>query len=230
MSMHNNKWTIIVTCFLVCTALTFWVPQLNAKESTGDIIADKPASSASSDENTTDDSSVQNENLTTLFDTTDPYLTEGEFEITEETEDIPAQRILISLVDQRMWVFGNGEIIQRFLVSTGVPGHRTPTGNYSVRNQWTRAYSHKYDAWMLNWMGITPDGMYGMHALAGNSYLRYLGSVASHGCIRLSHEDALWLYEWIQIGTPVEIVDDWEEPVEEPEPAKGSYHEVYPFL
>ena len=124
----------------------------------------------------------------------------------------PEKRVLVSLADQQMWVFEGDTILQRFLVSTGTWGHRTPTGNYKVRNQALRAYSVKYDAWMLHWMAITPNGAFGMHSLLGTSYLRKLGSVASHGCIRLSHEDAEWLYNWVDIGTPVEIVDDWEEP------------------
>ncbi len=129
-----------------------------------------------------------------------------------EPPSVPQQSIIISLTDQRMWVFEGDMIVQRFPVSTGVSGHRTPPGHYSVRSRAPRAYSRKYDAWMLNWMAITPDGSFGMHALQGTSYLRHLGSVASHGCIRLSHENARWLYDWVRIGTPVDIVVDWDEP------------------
>ena len=138
-------------------------------------------------------------------------------EFYEEQEEYAVNHVLISLADQQMWVFEGDTILQRFSVSTGVPGHRTPTGEYSVRNRSLRAYSNKYDAWMLHWMAITPDGLYGMHGLQGTSYLRHLGSVASHGCIRLSHEDAEWLYSWVDIGLRVEIVSDWEEPPEEKE-------------
>jgi len=133
----------------------------------------------------------------------------------EEVAQVPEKNIIISLADQRMWVFENGNIVQRFLVSTGTWGHRTPTGDYQVHNRALSAYSQKYDAWMLHWMAITSDGQIGMHALQGTSYLRHLGSVASHGCIRLSHEDAIWLYGWVAIGTPVQIVDDYTEPPEE---------------
>ena len=130
-------------------------------------------------------------------------------------EDIePDRHIIISLADQRMFIFENGVNIQTFLVSTGVPGHRTPTGSYSVHSRSPRAYSNKYECYMPHWMAITGDGMYGMHALEGTSYLRLLGSVASHGCIRLAPENATWLYEWVEIGTTVDIVDDYEEPVE----------------
>jgi len=135
--------------------------------------------------------------------------------LTDDEPAEPIKHVLISLADQLMWVFEGNVIMQRFPVSTGVPGHRTPTGTYSVYNMSARAYSNRYECWMLHWMAITPDGMYGMHALQGTSYLRHLGSVASHGCIRLSREDAIWLYEWAEIGMQAEIVSDWEEPPRE---------------
>jgi hypothetical protein len=134
--------------------------------------------------------------------------------ITPEVAAEPDRHIIISLADQRMFVFEYGVIIQRFLVSTGVPGHRTPTGSYTVHSQSLRAWSNKYECYMPHWSAITADGQYGMHALEGTSYIQHLGSVASHGCIRLSPEDATWLYDWVEIGTPVEIVDNYDEPPE----------------
>ena len=132
-----------------------------------------------------------------------------------ETPSEPVKSVIISLTDQQMWVFEDDTIVQKFPVSTGRPGHPTPTGDYSVHSRSPRAYSRRYECYMLQWMAITSDGMIGMHALEGHSYERHLGSVASHGCIRLSHENAQWLYGWVEIGTPVDIVSDWEEPVRE---------------
>jgi len=140
-------------------------------------------------------------------------------------DEEPVKSIIISLADQAMWIFENESIIRRFPVSTGRPGHPTPPGSYSVHNRSLRAYSQRYECYMLNWMAITGDGMIGMHALEGHAYERHLGSVASHGCIRLSHEDALWLYDWVEIGIPVEIVTDWDEPV----PQQEETLEEYPF-
>jgi lipoprotein-anchoring transpeptidase ErfK/SrfK len=135
--------------------------------------------------------------------------------VDDEDESEPESRVLISLADQHMWIFEGDAILTRFPVSTGVPGHRTPPGHYSVRSKAPRAYSRRYECWMLDWMAITPDGLYGMHSLEGTSYLRRIGSVASHGCIRLTHEDARWLYDWVEVGMPVEIVQDWDEPEED---------------
>ena len=166
--------------------------------------SDKPPSATDSHESDTTSSTDRD----TLIDRN------AVAEIDENYE--PEKHILISLADQMMWIFEDDEIIQRFPVSTGVQGHRTPTGSFRVWNKAHRAYSNRYEVWMLKWMAITPDGMFGMHALQGTSYLRRIGSVASHGCIRLRHEDADWLYEWAKIGTPVEIVHEWDEP-QEPE-------------
>lgn len=139
----------------------------------------------------------------------------------------PEKKIIISLADQEMWVFENDKIVERFPVSTGRPGHSTPPGKYSVHNLAPRAYSKPYDCYMLQWMAITGDGEIGMHALEGTSYERHLGHVASHGCIRLSHDNAEWLYDWVEIGTPVEIDAEWQEP---PEPVNEDEVLVdYPF-
>jgi hypothetical protein len=55
---------------------------------------------------------------------------------------------------------------------------------------------------MLYWMGFN-HGI-GFHALAGNSYYKHLGvKKSSHGCIRISREDAKYLYGKTDIGTPV---------------------------
>jgi lipoprotein-anchoring transpeptidase ErfK/SrfK len=84
----------------------------------------------------------------------------------------------------------------------------TPPGQYSVVNKSPKAYSQKYDAWMLHWMGLTKDGSYGMHGLEGSSYERRLGGVASHGCVRLSRAYAKELYSRVTVGMPVTIVND----------------------
>jgi lipoprotein-anchoring transpeptidase ErfK/SrfK len=147
----------------------------------------------------------------------------------EETDKPETQkRIIISLADQKMWVFEGDEIVQRFPVSTGRPGHATPPGCYSVHNRSTRAWSKKYECYMLNWMAVTGDGQIGMHALEGHAYERHLGHVASHGCIRLSHVNALWLYDWVEIGIPVDIVKDYEEPPAKP-PTEEEVLQEYPF-
>ena len=139
----------------------------------------------------------------------------------------PVKEIIISLANQQLYRFEDGRIISTHPVSTGVAGHRTPTGDYAVRRKSPKAWSNKYECMMLNWMAITSDGQFGIHALEGKSYLRKLGKPASHGCIRLSHTDAKAMYEWSSIGTPVTIVADFDPAPYLPKPVGTSLQPGY---
>lgn len=117
--------------------------------------------------------------------------------------------VTVNLATQKIYECNvNGEVLAVHDISSGRGGYDTPVGEYKVVNQARKAYSKKYESWMLHWMGLTADGGYGMHGLEGSSYERLLGSVASHGCIRLSREYAKDLYSRIKVGTPVYIVKD----------------------
>ena len=117
--------------------------------------------------------------------------------------------LVINIAAQRIYECNTeGQVLGEHPVSSGIKGMDTPPGEYTVVNKAPKAYSEKYDAWMLHWMGLTKDGSYGMHGLEGSSYERRLGSVASHGCVRLSRDYAKELYSRVTVGMPVTIVND----------------------
>lgn len=119
--------------------------------------------------------------------------------------------IVININSQRIYECNvDGDILHEEKVSSGRRGYDTPPGVYHVVNKAPKAYSQKYEAWMLHWMGLTSDGGYGMHGLEGSSYERLLGSVASHGCVRLSRAYAKDLFSRVYVGLPVYIVNDPE--------------------
>jgi lipoprotein-anchoring transpeptidase ErfK/SrfK len=127
--------------------------------------------------------------------------------VTDNRETL--DHIVINLAEQRIYECNvDGEMLRREPVSTGRRGYETPIGEYHVVNKAPKAYSQKYEAWMLHWMGLTSDGGYGMHGLEGSSYERLLGGVASHGCIRLSRVYAKDLYGRVKVGLPVFIVNE----------------------
>lgn len=127
--------------------------------------------------------------------------------------------IVINLAEQRIYECNlAGEVLHVEKTSTGAHGYDTPTGDYTVVNRAPKAYSQKYEAWMLHWMGLTSDGAYGMHGLEGSSYERLLGRVASHGCVRLSREYAKDLYSRVRVGLPVKIVNETDLKLDEYEP------------
>jgi len=110
--------------------------------------------------------------------------------------------IVISLPDQMLYVFRNGVRIGRSTVSTGMKGHRTPTGVFTVLQRKVDHESNIYKgAKMPHMQRLTWDGI-AMHA--GN----LPGYPASHGCVRLSVEFAEKLYSVTSVGTTVIIADN----------------------
>jgi hypothetical protein len=113
--------------------------------------------------------------------------------------DMPVDRIIVSLADQRLYAYHNQELLAWSNVSSGRPGHETPTGTFEVSQKDVDHHSSLYDdAPMPFFMRLT-DGGVGMHA----GFLP--GYPASHGCVRLPFGMARELYQRVEAGTPVEI-------------------------
>jgi lipoprotein-anchoring transpeptidase ErfK/SrfK len=140
---------------------------------------------------------------------------DGQTDVDELVDTIATQNyeqldhIVINISNQTIYECNlAGQVLRCSKVSSGRKGYDTPPGDYTVHTKSPKAYSQKYSAWMLNWMGFTSDGSYGMHGLEGSSYERHLGSIASHGCVRLSRKYAKDLYTRVKVGMPVKIVND----------------------
>jgi lipoprotein-anchoring transpeptidase ErfK/SrfK len=140
----------------------------------------------------------------------------------------PITRVRISIGQQRVYVYQGDNIAAESPVTTGKPGHLTPTGHFSVILKDIDHESNLYglivdkngtvvtgdakagdplppgdvydSADMPYYMRLTEDGV-GMHG----GYIPGTGP-ASHGCIRLPHAFAELLYSNISLGTPVDIV------------------------
>jgi hypothetical protein len=110
--------------------------------------------------------------------------------------------IIVSLAEQRMYVYRNGVRIGQSTVSTGKKGHATPTGTFTILQKKVRHESNIYKGarmphmQRLTWTGIA------MHA----GHLP--GYPASHGCVRLPIDFAEKLYAVTRNGTSVIITDD----------------------
>ena len=117
-------------------------------------------------------------------------------------------QIIISIEDQRISLYDNGELIARSSVSTGVPDHPTPLGVFSVisKQRWHRSniYSAAPMPYMqrITWSGIA------LHAGVLPGY------PASHGCIRLTDSFATQLFHVTKRGTRVIIAQDNVRPFE----------------
>ncbi|MEY3481057.1 MAG: hypothetical protein RIQ71_1832 [Verrucomicrobiota bacterium] len=108
---------------------------------------------------------------------------------------------LVSIPQQVMHVYRNGILIGRSSVSTGAPGHGTPSGVFTILEKEKTHYSRTYNnAPMPNMQRLTWQGV-AMHS--GN----IPGYPASHGCIRLPYDFSRLLFGITSKGGTVVIGD-----------------------
>lgn len=110
--------------------------------------------------------------------------------------------LIISLQRQMVHVYNGDRLVGMASVSTGTPGHRTPTGEFTIlqKREWHRSnlYSNAPMPFMqrLTWDGVA------LHAGHNPGY------PASHGCIRLPTAFARTLFGMTQLGTLVRVNAD----------------------
>jgi hypothetical protein len=116
--------------------------------------------------------------------------------------------IIVSIPEQRVFVYRNGIRIGVSTCSTGAPGHSTPTGVFTILEKDKNHHSSTYNnAPMPNMNRLTWSGV-ALHA--GN----LPGYPASHGCIRLPLKFSELLFGVTHVGTPVIVAGSHDEPKE----------------
>lgn len=125
----------------------------------------------------------------------------GEFTWMPEIAPAGPLVIVVSLPLQQLHVYRNGVHIGASTISSGKPGHETPTGAFTILQKRAEHYSNLYDnapmPWMqrLTWSGVA------LHAG------RLPGRPASHGCIRLPDAFAKTLFSATRTGDLVLVTD-----------------------
>ena len=105
--------------------------------------------------------------------------------------------IVVAIGPQEALLYGKDGLIDRASISTGMPGHPTPMGVFTVisKARWhaSNIYSGAPMPFMqrITWSGVA------LHAGPRPGY------PASHGCIRLPEDFAVRLYHTTKIGTRV---------------------------
>jgi len=107
--------------------------------------------------------------------------------------------VVISIAKQQLTLYSNGTPIAHSRVSTGQPGHSTPTGVFSViqKDRWHRSNIYD-DAPMFYMQRITWSGVAMHQGVVPNH-------PASHGCIRLPEAFAKQMWGITQLGARVII-------------------------
>jgi lipoprotein-anchoring transpeptidase ErfK/SrfK len=99
----------------------------------------------------------------------------------------------INLTNQSMHVYVNGEPRYSWPVSTARRGYRTPTGSFKPKALVRYHRSSIYDGSPMPYSIFFYKG----YAIHGSYETRYLGSPASHGCIRLHPSNAAQLFSLV---------------------------------
>jgi len=124
------------------------------------------------------------------------------------------RRIVYDRAQQRVWaVDANGRVVKMHRVSGRV--HEPGAGTYRVFSRSISTYSKDNPAvrwrYMVRFAHGPNGGNIGFHEiptkrgrpLQGESQL---GRPLSGGCVRQSHDDAVWMWNWAGIGTKVVVL------------------------
>jgi lipoprotein-anchoring transpeptidase ErfK/SrfK len=101
----------------------------------------------------------------------------------------------VNKTKQEMTVFVDGIEKYHWPVSTGRAGYSTPSGTYTATSMNEIWYSKQWDnSPMPHSIFFIKDG----HAIHGSHEVRNLGKAVSHGCVRISTQNATMLYALVK--------------------------------
>ena len=133
------------------------------------------------------------------IDTPIDRLRKGEFLWMGEAVSTGPLVMVVSITEQRAYVYRNGILIGATTVSTGRPGHETPTGVFTVLQKQKEHRSTIYDGAPMPYMERLTWGGIALHAGGLPGYPE------SHGCIHLPTAFAQLLYDVSPNGMTVVI-------------------------
>jgi L,D-transpeptidase catalytic domain len=136
------------------------------------------------------------------IDTPIDQLKKGEFLWMGDAVSAGPVVMVVSLNEQRAFVYRNGVLIGATTVSTGRPGHLTPIGVFTVLQKQKEHRSTIYDGAPMPYMERLTWGGVALHAGGLPGYPE------SHGCVHLPSEFAKSLFEISPTGMTVVIAND----------------------
>ncbi len=120
--------------------------------------------------------------------------------------------IKIDISDQTLYAYENGVLINSFLVSTGTWAFPTPLGVTKVTDKllW-HDYTWNYGPGNPNNYSL-PNVKYNLrfrpHLYIHSAYWHNnFGHRMSHGCVNVALANAEWIFNWAEVGTPVEVAE-----------------------
>lgn len=119
----------------------------------------------------------------------------------ESLDFFDSQYSITVLLDTKQLILKEGDTtIKTYEVAVGKPSTPTPIGNWKIIQK-TENPGGPFGA---RWMRLNiPWGGYGIH---GTNEPQSIGKAVSHGCIRLTNENVIELYDIVPLGTEVVIL------------------------
>lgn len=128
--------------------------------------------------------------------------------------------ILVRTNENRLYHYENGALARSYTVATGTSQYPTPKGRFQItlkrfRPTWVNPDPGGWGKGMPASIPPGPANPLGTRALNinapgirihGTSNVASLGTAASHGCIRMSIPESEYLFEQVDVGTPVIII------------------------
>ncbi len=164
--------------------------------------------------------------LTNLNDKTpDPQSHATDLQLMQSYQLMTGKVVVVSLTEQTMRLYIDGKMVHTFPVATGRQEAPTPPGLWHVFYMGTNlTFKSSEPANSPLWYPPTPIN-YGMEYHWGGFFLHdatwrcYFGPGSNlphgdycsgqysddgtHGCINMNLDNTAWLYNWVEIGTPV---------------------------
>lgn len=131
----------------------------------------------------------------------------------------PGQAIFVDTRGCFVHLYENGALVESFPCTPGTSGYATPTGDfYLAYKDGAPTWYNPHSAWSAGMAETIPPGPsnpLGVRALAvscgngifihGTTSVGGLGSPGSHGCVRLSNDNIVRLYDRVSEGIPIII-------------------------
>ena len=131
------------------------------------------------------------------------------------------KKIVVIISQQRLYAVENSKVRYAFIASTAFTGHNVfgsshppglpkgdihnHIGEFKIEEKTVYHFSSTwqspmyYTLWYIKKLGV---------AIHGTDKIETLGLPSSHGCVRLHPQDALTLFLWADIGTPVIVKEN----------------------
>lgn len=141
-------------------------------------------------------------------DTQPAQLKPGEWIWGGDNKSLGPMAVIVSLTEQRAYVYRNGILVAVSTVSTGKPGHETPTGVFTILQKDKDHHSSIYNNAAMPYQERLTWGGIALHAGG------LPGFPESHGCVHLPSQFAELLFAATNMGMTVVIAEQGSAPVD----------------